>query len=251
VINWLQTPGKCQNKRIMPEVIVEGLQPFEEALKKLDRRYEQILQFSLDLTTLPPQQEAWFLQIMLGLLTDTSFAYQQLKVGLDKSESLLAWAARNLLELNIWAQYVTASCEQAERFYQDWVIDGSELFQSPQDWRVEDGEPPDRVTWALVESMKKPKTDCGLPAMASYLRVGDVASGRLEEEFKQMNRVYSKFVHPTAWSILKMQHHFNLKTMRRLLFTKGATYGFQVSDTLYTHYKSHALNPPPKAATQG
>jgi hypothetical protein len=172
---------------------------------------------------------------------------QQLK-GLDKSESLLAWAARNLLELNIWAQYVTQSFEQAERFYQDWVIDGSELFQSLQDWRVAGGEPPDRVTWALVESMKKSKTDCGLTTKTSFLRVGDVALGALKEEFKHMNRVFSKLVHPTAWSILKMPHHFDLKNTRRLLFTKGATYGLQVSDTLYNHYKSHGLNPPAKAS---
>src|SRR5579872_2860130 len=160
----------------MTEVIVDGLPPFEEALKELDRRYHLFLQFTIDLTSISPPEEPWFLQIMLGLLTDTASAYQQLKLGLDKSESLLAWATRNLLELNIWAQYVTLSYKQAERFYQDWVIDGSELLQALQDWRLACGEAPDKVTWALVEAMKKSKTACGLPSRTSYLRVGDIAT---------------------------------------------------------------------------
>jgi hypothetical protein len=31
-------------------------------------------------------------------------------------------------------------------------------------------------------------------------------------------------------------------------FHQGATYGREVSDTLFTHYKSHNLNPPSKAS---
>ena len=76
----------------------------------------------------------WFRGLLAGLLNSTLREYQHLKLGLRISTALLAWACRNLLELNIYVQYVLKSEANARRFAGERLADGVDIFDSFKAW---------------------------------------------------------------------------------------------------------------------
>lgn len=61
-------------------------------------------------------EEAWFGNLLLGILNCALQGYYTVTVGGEKSVYLTAWACRNLLELKVVTAYVLASHSNASNF---------------------------------------------------------------------------------------------------------------------------------------
>jgi hypothetical protein len=168
--------------------------------------------------------EAWFRHIVFGLLLGVIDEYRNLKNGLADSGfvSVMAAATRNLMELQVWTRYVIASRTNAKRFHDDWNLDALDFFEYLAKWQqiVIPSEPlPAAVQRVLTEAYAQ-RDKVGLTPKDKYLRVG-----RIAKEFNCMNHVYSKLVHPTAFSVLGrilMKGDEVQGGLKRLLYYAGA-----------------------------
>jgi hypothetical protein len=120
--------------------------------------------------------------------------------------ALLSWRARNLLELSVWATFCAKDRNKARQFFEDVGRDASNLLnafkkwgeatnQSP-DWFQRGAEARDRLANAAllrgVESID-----------GQFTNVADAAEViGIAHHFSLMNKLLSKFAHPTAMLIL-------------------------------------------------
>jgi hypothetical protein len=83
----------------------------------------------------PGSSNGWLVQLFAGLFCQTFSEYLALKRAYQTKESgdagLLAWRARNLLELSVWATYCGKSRENARRLYQQALFHGTETLERP------------------------------------------------------------------------------------------------------------------------
>src|ERR1035441_8540165 len=139
--------------------------------------------------------------ILLNLVSDSySWCLQLLDATLQHNVSLAAYCARNILELWVWTTYCIKSPGNANDFVQDAMKDINGLLipirrlaslagpDSTKSWSPE--------TWAAlstIDSMGKLKTD--------FIPVSEAANTIGKEDgaiFSILNKVFSKFAHPTA-----------------------------------------------------
>ena len=82
----------------------------------------------------PPQGKAWHVQLLGNLTSHVFTEYLALKRAYemrpDDDSSLLAWRARNLLELSVWSMYCVKSEDHARRFYEDAGRDVLGVFKA-------------------------------------------------------------------------------------------------------------------------
>lgn len=119
----------------------------------------------------PGSGNAWWVQLFGGLCCQTFSEYRALKRTYQKKqngdEALLAWRARNLLELSVWATYCAKGRENARRLSQRALSHDIESLEGPYE----------RVSAAAME--------CGIG-----------------EQFTLSYKMLSKFAHPTAMQIV-------------------------------------------------
>jgi hypothetical protein len=177
----------------------------------------------------------WFRDLLAGLLHSTLREYQHLKLGLRNSTALLAWACRNLLELNIYVQYVLKSEGNARRFAGERLADGMEIFDSFKAWAARND--PSLVTPAVdaaLNSLIELKAqDESAPARALSTRYLSAEVG-LADEFANMNKVCLKLIHPTAFSVLAGDEA-ELVLLRPVLFRSGAGHGLEILQAVRQH----------------
>ncbi len=162
-----------------------------------------------DLAKNSGKDNEWQVQLLGGLCFQVFNEYlrlQEARVAARTDTSLLAWRARNLLELSVWATYFGRSRENAWRLYQDAGRDAKNLLDvfeqsgraiNPQaDWLsvIADGK---------TDLSRRAATE-GIETLEErYLRVEDAAGEcGLEHMVKTPNKLLSKFVHPTAMQIV-------------------------------------------------
>lgn len=167
--------------------------------------------------------EAWNIQLISKLIISIEKNCQELLRSMDEEWlSETAWIARNLLELWIWANFCAASRENASRFYEDALRDVKGLCDSlnkvaaPRGLRALDAD----ITLAQVASTKLGITELD----AKFLNVSDAAKavGLLEDWYAPLNRMLSKFAHPTAGLVIGISHQ---EEQSRGLQTTCATMG--------------------------
>jgi hypothetical protein len=79
----------------------------------------------------PPIDPAntWHTHLLFRLFREADLAAAELFASYkEKNLSRSAWAARNLLELSMWAAYVSASDQNAKRLDDDILLDADELY---------------------------------------------------------------------------------------------------------------------------
>ncbi len=91
-------------------------------LELTDKAFQKIQEFGVQLQV-EPTQTIWFQNMLMCLLTALLREYRSLTVGFKKSTPLLAWACRNMLELNIYTKYVLLNGSNAKDFADDMWID--------------------------------------------------------------------------------------------------------------------------------
>lgn len=108
-----------------------------------------------------------------------------------------AWAGRNLLELHYWTRYFLQSEENARRFHEDAICDLKDYLE-----KLGHLAPPDVLATGkeqvagLVLRMEQ------IRESDKFLSIARVAKSLGEETtYSEVNKFFSKFVHPTSMSI--------------------------------------------------
>jgi hypothetical protein len=194
------------------------------------------------------EKNGWFFQIVFELMDATLSNYHQLRIGYNENNSpLLAWACRNLLELAIFTKYVLISEANARRFADDRLIDGCDIITSLR--TLELHLAPRSDTKLLDDALARMRAQMAVEGVTAkkYLATGALADiVEMKEDYACMNRVCSKLVHPTAWSVLAMNKEDNsFSQSRQIFFQAGVQYGCDVYLAVRTHNATHGMKPKP------
>ncbi len=192
-----------------------------------DKAFKEIGEFGVWLQD-EPTQTIWFKNILICLLSGLLREYRSLTVGFKKSTPLLAWACRNMLELNIYTKYVLLNGSNAKAFVDDMWIDAIEIFSSFRAWIT--FHDPAGMTPELdqtIANFRSEKAKQGA-TRAKYLRAQDMATAvSFSEEYQHMNKVACKLVTPTGFSVLTPFDQGELGYLKPILFNAGVRFGVE------------------------
>jgi hypothetical protein len=179
----------------------------------------------------PQGFEPWRLVLTTQLVQSVERNCRELAetIGKDKL-SAAAWIARNLLELWVWIKYCGVSKETAWRFEVDVLRDlkglsivlGKLSDQMGLENRVIAEQ---RIIKALAENAGSDEIN------SEYLSVADAAKTEgvgLGELFGPLNRMLSKFSHPTAMLVRGIPHQDISRSLQMQFTRQGvscAAYG--------------------------
>jgi hypothetical protein len=186
----------------------------------------------------------WFQNVLVCLLDANLREYDNLIAGLDKSTMLVAWACRNMLELNIFTKYTLAKGSYARDFTDDMFIDAVDIFSSFREWLLFHN-PAARLTEldGTLAALKGGKAGQNI-VRASYLRVSKIAEiVKFSDEYRTMSKATSKLVHPTAFSVLGKPDED--KELRRNFFLAAIRYGLDAFHEVQDHVEKHGVEPLP------
>lgn len=137
---------------------------------------------------------------------------------------IVAWHARNLLELSIWTEYCIQSQENAVRFAVDAMRDLDDIIKRlPQD---EIDARPETKRW--IENFESVRTglagDIGSEDLSkpyTSVRTAAAAIGKLID-YEAGMKVYSKWAHPTALAVMTGPPPGDAQKSTRINITRAA-----------------------------
>ena len=193
-----------------------------------------------------PTNTPWFFNTITALLRAIGREYHHLNIGYEKTGRVLSWAARNLMEIDIFTEYVLKSKDNAKRFSEDQFIDALDIFSSFKAWII--GGEPNSTTPLLdltIAEMERVKSQQGI-TRTKYLRTEDIAKSlnRLDE-YKHFNKVASKLIHPTAWSLFAVQEESELLMLKPYLYRTGTFHFTATYSAIREHVQTRGTEPPP------
>lgn len=113
--------------------------------------------------------------------------------------STIAWLARNILELSIWTMYCSESEENAKEFVLDSARDVHDALNVPDGMFSKEFS----FRTARRENIERTRQDGFETLDDSYSSVSNIAKSLGKgEEFKYLNKLFSKYAHPTALAIV-------------------------------------------------
>ena len=136
----------------------------------------------------------------------------------ERRISTIAWLTRNLLELSIWIEFCNETTEQAQRFNADATRDLYGISKAVQTLVVLDKGLEDVELRGSQQRLSAFGQSLGIDQLSDdFKRVSDAAEvlGR-RKVFLGLNKVLSKFAHPTAWavnSVLSLEADTGLRNM--------------------------------------
>jgi hypothetical protein len=212
---------------VPPEITEEDLDSLDDAFAEAPALSRQIRQRE---TTPRPTGDAWFRDLLACLVDATCREYRHLRIGLGDSTPLVAWACRNLLELNIYTQYVLSSEANARRFTGERLAEGMEIFDAFQTWAARND--PALVTPAVAAVLNslaeaKAQEEAAAPLRALSIRYLSAEAG-LADEYANMSRVSAKLIHPSVFPVLAGADEGPLPLLRPALFRAGAGHGLEI-----------------------
>ena len=188
----------------------------------------------------------FFFEVVRELVDASLSNYQELRRGfLEFNNPLLAWACRNLLELTIFLKFVLLSGENARRFADDRLVDGVELITALRDLELHyDSNASTAVLDDALNRMQAQMTAESVTA-SKHLEVRRLAEdARLKEDYACVNRICSKLVHPTSWSVLAMNKGTDsFPDARDLLYLYGVGYLGQITIETREHNSKQGMRP--------
>jgi hypothetical protein len=194
------------------------------AVSGIDPAELQLLDLEFGSQPRPPEP------LLAGLLAAAVREYRHLRIGLDESTSLVAWACRNLLELNIYTQYVLSSKGNAERFSGEQLADGIEIFDAFQTWAARND--PALVSPAIGAVLadladRKSQQEAAAPQRPLSVKYLSAQAG-LADEYANMTRLCARLIHPSVFPILAGADEGELPLLRPILFRAGAGHGLEI-----------------------
>jgi len=219
-----------------------------KTIELVDRAFKDYRDKDVKWTSLT-DSDMLFRNLCIEIMNGVAKEYQHLKIGAQKAPQFAAWAARNLLELRIIARFVVKSKENAYRFINDMYPDGIELFEAvvriQERVKTQEGievdSTPARQTLSNLQAEKLKR---GLTHTDGHLEMLELAKHvGLRGEYVDVNKICSKLVHRTAFSVLVFESKDELAYIGPLMFHFGVQYGLDAWGTLGEHIEKHGMNP--------
>jgi hypothetical protein len=144
-------------------------------------------------------------------LAELSSAYSQ-----GSSLGMVAWLARNLLELAIWSEHCAASKENAKEFLLDAARDAHDALDVPEGPWLRSSLAPTRqllLDNAAADGFDIEQDYAAVSRVAKKLGRGDL--------FRSFNKAFSKHAHPTALEIFSAGTEFR-DALRKKFYESGS-----------------------------
>jgi hypothetical protein len=179
----------------------------------------------------PGADNDWWVQLFASLCSQVFSEYLFLKRAHEEKRdeaSLLAWRARNLLELSVWCLYCSKSRENARRLYADAGRDVLGLFSAFTKWGAATAQDPDWLdlfTGAKQDLSQRAASD-GIESLdGPYKQVNEAAKeSGIGDHFSLSYRMLSKFAHPTAMQILAPPDEAKAALQEDCFFSQGCLF---------------------------
>jgi hypothetical protein len=190
----------------------------------------------------------WFVNVLTALLRGLIIEYEQLNLGYRQSARLMAWACRNLMEISIYTEYVLKSEENAHELMEDILMDILDVFTSFKKWftALEPANPTPELD-AVLKSFQETKTDVGINRK-TYRTTRELARVLdREPDYIHANKVSSKLIHRTAWSLLSLEIDKEDALMRPYLYQAGSRYFAESLLRIRQYVGKYGTKPVPRA----
>jgi hypothetical protein len=243
----------------------------EQAVEKVRQLCRKVQEASVTL------EDAWFRNLLIGLLRSALMDYYSVKVGVKKSTYLAAWGCRNLAELRVITLFILASKQNAIDFRNDMIIDVKEFYEAfskhgqeahknlitklaaaieTVEGPVREGlekalqqltaeGPQTQGTDAVATLHKRLMIEAGLPPNATPKRAPNIAKLVQEKEsFDPMFKICSKLMHRTAMSIASTTTANSLDGVVPFFKHLGATDLLSIYEAINEHFEKHGVLPP-------
>lgn len=174
------------------------------------------------------QQRTVFYTLFFALRTEYDALNHDYKENKYTSRSLLAWRARNLLELNMWARFCCEDDVNAKIFFEEAGKDQLELQEKLEQWGKETNQSPE---W--FDEREKNKQDIhdqakkhGITKLNSkfYSLLNISKTIGHDKAYKIHNKILSKFAHPTAMLLFSIESEDKLPRTAYYLFSQGCLF---------------------------
>ena len=187
-----------------------------------------------ELAVNPGSDNGWWVHLVGSLCSLNFSEYLSLKWAYENEQDapLLAWRARNLLELAVWTRYCAQDRENARRLFEDAGRDTREVYDKflafgkaglftgeiPSDW----AEPFENAKQALHERARAEGIDS---LDGRYMDVSAAADEcGIAAHFGLINKFLSKFTHPTALRILAPPDKEREESQKSYFFRYGCLF---------------------------
>jgi hypothetical protein len=174
----------------------------------------------------------WHVQLLGCLCAQIFSEYLALKRAYaderERESSLLAWRARNLLELSVWSLYCAKDRAHSRRLYEDAGRDVLGIYSAFEKWGTATAKEADFL--ALFSTAKRELSSRaaadGIPSFdGDFKRVNEAAEEvGIGEHFRLSYKMLSKFAHPTAMRILAPPDQPRTALQRDCFFSQGCLY---------------------------
>lgn len=189
----------------------------------------------------PDKGNEWYVQVFAFLCCELFSEYLAIKREYENPQhgdvSLLAWRARNLLELQVWSVYCATSRDNARRLFEDAGRDSREFFDLYLNWGTANQMAADWLD--PIEATKKDLQERarlieGIESLdGSYKRVDRAAEEcGFGDSFKVFYRTLSKFAHPTALRIIGVSDERMTAGQRDVFYSDGCMFFTDAFDAL-------------------
>lgn len=204
----------------------------EAAAIRTSGRWEKVNEAIERLAGNPGKDNGWYVQVIGGLCFCVFSEYLSLKRAYEERRardcSLLAWRARNLLELSVWSLYSAKGRENARRLYEDAGRDTLDVFSAFSNWGVAAAQPAnwiERLTNAK-ESLSQRAAREGIDSLDGPYKPVSKAAGEcgMGDHFRVSYKLLSKFAHPTAMQLLSVPDEERDTLQRNVFYGKGCLY---------------------------
>jgi hypothetical protein len=180
----------------------------------------------------PGVGNAWYVEMLGSLCFQVCSEYLLLKRAYEEKaegdSSLLAWRARNLLELSVWSIYSANNRDNARRLYEDAGRDALGVFDAFIKWGTASAQGAD---W--LRPLEHAKDDLAQRATLNRIDSLDGPYKQVSEAAKECGigsqyslrfKMLSKFTHPTAMRILASADEAKNTLQRDCFFSHGCLY---------------------------
>jgi hypothetical protein len=157
------------------------------------------------------EDEIWYGELFADLCFRVFYEYSGLKevyaAPPPKDDlALLSWRARNLLELSVWATFCAKDRDNARQSFEDLGRDASNLLKAFETWGEATNQSPDWFQPGMDarDGLANAALVRGVASIdGKFTDVADAAGEiGIANHFRLMNKLLSKFAHPTAMLIL-------------------------------------------------
>jgi len=180
----------------------------------------------------PGEGNAWYAEVLGSLCFQVFSEYLLLKAAYEEKPegdcSLLAWRARNLLELSVWSIYSANDRHNARRLYEDAGRDVLGVVDAFIKWGTASAQGADWLgpLEQAKDDLTRRATLNGIDSLdGSYKKVSNAAKEcGIGSQFSLSFKMLSKFTHPTAMRILAGADEAKNALLRDLFFSNGCLY---------------------------